>query len=482
MHVTQDPQSHLADLPFADFIFKATHPLLQLAAAIHWPTLLEQLQDFYSPDQGRPSIPLRAQAGTLMLKHLKHLPDRDAVRYVEENLYAQRFCGLTPAQAVGYMHPATGLTNFRAKIGPEGMAWLQEVLTCAAEGKSLKRGDKFILDTTCVPLDLHYPTDIRLLEQCRRGILRLFQQAKRLGMEVAYRTYRRTAQRVFVRFAKLAKSTAATRRRVHKQMWQFVRRNCKQLGDLRQRATRGLGPRCPTEPAIRKFLQTLKATERRTQVILHQQRLVRQGLRSIPQRIVSFHKDHVRPIVRGKFPLSTEFGPKVLVALVRGCLHVVEAFRDNRADASLLTPALRWFKTRFRRFPKALLGDRGFYARWRARWLQARGITSGLQARGKSQTASSPAQRRHIRQRLPIEALISLAKRKFGWDKCRVRNPDHELSWVGLGAAALNAHRAFLMPPPSSGRPRRGQPVRSVGPQRARGAWAAGPIRAGPAP
>ena len=189
----------------------------------------------------------------------------------------------------------------------------------------------------------------------------------------------------------------------------------------------------------------------------------------------------MRPIVRGKFPLSTEFGPKVLVALVRGCLHVISGLHKNVADAPLVTPALRWFKSKFRRFPQALLGDRGFYARWRVRWLQARGITSGLQARGKTQEFS-PAHRRRIRQRLPIEAVISLAKRKFGWGRCRVRNPDHELSWVGLGAAALNAHRAFLVPPICTGRPRRGQPVRSAGPQRARGAQPAGPIRAGPAP
>lgn len=447
MLVKEDAQSQLADLPFAEFVFDEDHPLLKLSAAIHWHSLLDQLQAFYSPDQGCPSTPLRAQAGTLILKHVKHLPDRETVRYVRENIYAQRFCGLSPAQAADYMSPATGLSNFRAKIGPKGMAVIEEILTCAAQGKSLKRGGKLILDTTCVPLDIIYPTDIRLLERCRRAVLRLFGQAKDFGLEVLYRTYSRTARKIFVTFSKLSKPNEKTRRRTHKRMFQFVRRNFKQLADLRARATRELGPLCRADLELWGWLRELKEAELRIRTILHQQRLVRRGIIHIPNRIVSFHKDHVRPIVRGKFPLGTEFGPKVLFALVRGCIYRVAAFRDNVADALLVTPSLRWFYEKFGRLPREALGDRGFFARWRVRALKAMGITPGLQQRGKH-IETSPAHRRMIRQRLPIEALISLGKRKFGWNRCRARIDDHEASWIGLGAAALNVHRAFLAMPP----------------------------------
>lgn len=442
MYIKQDAQSHLADLPFAEFVFDEEHPLLKLSAAIRWNNLLAQLKRFYSEDQGRPSIPCRAQTGTLMLKCLKDLPDRDTVHYVQENIYAQRFCGLTPSKASRYMHPATGLSNFRARIGPEGMVLIQEVLTCAASGRSLKKGNKLILDTTCIPLDILYPTDIRLLERCRREVMRLFQQARRLSLKLLCRTYNRTARKVFVSFSKLGKPNKKTRKRVHKQMFQFVRRNLKQLMDLRHRATRELGPQCHMNPDIWPFLKKLKDAEIKIRTILHQQKLVRRGMMSIPHRVVSFHKDHVRPIMRGKFPLSTEFGPKVLVALVRGCVYVIQAFQNNVADATLVVPALRWFKTTFGRLPKELLGDRGFYSRVRVRWLTQLGIRPGLQQRGKVIQTSS-AHRRVIRQRLPIEAFISLGKRKFGWAKCRARTPEHEASWIGLGAAAMNAHRAF---------------------------------------
>ena len=165
MYIQQDTQSQIFDIPFAEFIFDGEHPLLKLSHAIHWENLLGYLKQFYSSDRGRPSIPMRAQVGTLILKFLKNLPDRKAVEYVHESIYAQRFCGLLPSQVKDYMHPATGLSNFRSRIGPQGMAFIQEVLTCAGQKKSLKKGDKLILDTTCVPVDILYPTDIRLLER-----------------------------------------------------------------------------------------------------------------------------------------------------------------------------------------------------------------------------------------------------------------------------------------------------------------------------
>ena len=447
MYTPDQPQRDFAELTFADMIFDPEHPLLKLSAAIDWTTLLESLQKFYSADQGRPSISLRAQAATLMLKFLKHLSDRETVRCVHENIYAQRFCGLHPAQLKDFMNPATGLTQFRAKMGPEGMLLIQAALTRVAHKTSKKKGTTLIVDTTCVPSDILYPTDIRLLERCRVNIMKLFKRAKEQGVNVLFRTYNRTARKIFVTFAKLGRPTKKTRQRVHKQLFQFVRRNLKQLTDLRTNATAQLGPDCKNNPFLRNFLKSLKETEKKVQIILHQQRQVRSGLKSIPNRIVSFHKDHVRPIMRGKFPLGTEFGPKILVAVVKGVTYVVHTFQDNVSDATLVTPALRWFKTTFGRLPKKILGDRGFYARWRVKFLKHIGIVPGLQPRGKN-IHLSKSDARNIRRRLPIEAFISLGKRKFFWNKCPARIFHHEHSWISLGAAALSAHRAFFVRSP----------------------------------
>lgn len=447
MFILEDKQLSFDTIPFLKYPYNPGHPLMKLEKAIRWDNLLEALATFYSAEEGRPSTPLRAQAGTLILKYVKHFPDRDTVVYVQENLYAQRFCGLSPEQAVDYMHPATGLSNFRAQIGSPGMAFIEEVLHAAARQKPLKRGNKLIIDTTCVPLDIRYPTDIRLLERCRREVLLLIRKAKAYGMELSYRTYARTAKKVFTFFSKRSKPSKAERKKVHKQMLQFVRRNLKQLTDLRSQCTQALGHRVRDESdgcrfEVRRFLQRLKESERKIQTILHQQKQIYKGNVHIPHRIVSFHKDHVRPMVRGKLPVPTEFGPKVLLAVVRGYTYVVRCFQDNVADVRTPVPALRWFKTVFKRFPREMLADRGMWKRSWVRLFSAFGMQSGIQAKGRD-AAETSVNRRQIRQRLPIEARISLAKRCFGWNCCRARNDAHEASWIALGAAAMNVHLAY---------------------------------------
>jgi hypothetical protein len=447
MLVKTDSQSVLADLPFADFIFDPKHPLLRLGRAIHWDTLVAALSPFYNETKGRPSTPLRVQAAVLILKFVKNIPDRAAVAYAQENIYAQRFCGLSPAQAASLnMHPATALTNFRRRIGPQGLAIVNNLLAAASRGKSYRRADSIILDTTCVPLDILYPTDIRLLDRCRREVLRLFRRAKGFGLKPLYRTYARTARKVFVSFAKLSKPSKQTRRRVHRQLFQFLRRNASQLRDLHLKATRALGKKCRENKQVLRFLADIKNTIATIQGVLHQQAMVRRGFVHIPGRIVSFHKNHTRPIVRGKFPLPTEFGPKVLFGLVKKRLHVLGVFNDNVSDATLILPALRWFKATFGRLPKELFADRGFFSRTWVRWLKSLGIEPGLQPRGKRIDDSTPAYRRMVRRRLPIEAFISLDKRCHGLNRCRARSIPHEPAWIHLGVAAGNAHKAFFLP------------------------------------
>ena len=442
MFVDQDPQAQFSDLTFSEFVYDLNHPLLKLEKAVHWKNLLDALSQFYSPDQGRPSTPLRAQAGTLILKHLKKMSDRVVVGYVQESLYAQRFCGLLPGQVLHYMDPETGLTHFRKTLGEPGMQLIAEVIQSALRKKPLVKGGKLIVDTTCVPADILYPTDIRLLERCRREILSCMQRAKDFGLKTAYRAYSRVARKIFVTFAKISKPKPKTRKNVHKKMIQFVRRNLKQLEDLREIATQELGPQAKTSKRILRFLQRLKTSSQKIQIILNQQKQVYRGRLSIPGRIVSLHKDHVRPIMRGKFPLSTEFGPKILVAIYRGWTHVVKVFQNNVPDSSLALATLIWFKRTFGHLPKELLGDRGLSSRHNELILKSVSVRSGLQPRGNNPL--NPKQKKDIRDRLAIEARISLAKRMTGWSRLMSRTPSHDHSWIALDSLAANLRLAFF--------------------------------------
>ncbi|MFH1824212.1 MAG: transposase [Candidatus Firestonebacteria bacterium] len=382
-----------------------------------------------------------------LIKRLYKKSDRESVHFVEESMYAQKFCDIHPSMVLRYMNPANGLSNFRKKIGKEGLFFIEEVLQSVASKKVLKKGNKLIVDTTCISADIIYPTDIRLLERCRKEIIKLLKKAKEFGVHMVCRTYNRTARKIFVEFSKMCKPKEKTRKKTHKQMIQFVSRNFKQLNDLRDKCNVRIGKKSITDSEVCTFLKRLKESENKIRLILHQQKQRYKDILHIPERIVSFHKDHIRPIVRGKFPLSTEFGPKILVCMYKGYTHVVEVFRNNVSDSGLILNVLRWFKNKFGCLPEGIFGDRGFFSSSIKKLLEKLSIGDFIQPKGKI-VKDKKWYRGAIRGRLPVECRISLGKRKFGWDKCRARNNEHEENWIRLQAAAMNVHLRYICGPP----------------------------------
>lgn len=192
MLVKEDHQLSFENIPFYQFLYNENEPLEKLNDAINWKKLLVLLEPFYHKTRGRPTKLLRAKIGTYIIKRLLNLSDRNAVKHVRVNIYAQRFCNLHPSNVRNYLNPKNGLSDFRSQIGPEGMAIIDEVLMSIARKKSLKKGRDLIIDSTCVPADIYFPTDIKLLERCRKHIIKLIKQAKKFGLDVYYRTRNRT--------------------------------------------------------------------------------------------------------------------------------------------------------------------------------------------------------------------------------------------------------------------------------------------------
>jgi len=73
---------------------------------------------------------------------------------------------------------------------------------------------------------------------------------------------------------------------------------------------------------------------------LQQQREIYKG-NKVKDRIVSLWADHNRPMVRGKYPVHVEFGPKVLLSKVSDFLFLDKLSFDNIADVNLL-PSFIW--------------------------------------------------------------------------------------------------------------------------------------------
>jgi hypothetical protein len=416
------------------------HELIKIADAVDWPSLTERLAKFYCADNGRPTKPSRAKVGLLMLKHLNGLSDEAVVDMLKRDLYAQYLCNVSLKEAQKFINSST-LTYFRKQIGADGVKLIeQEVLNLLKKAKVV-RGRRLVVDTTVMPVNVAYPTDVNLLEKVRRKAVECLNEAKKFGAKT-YRTYQRTARRVVITYQKIRKHTIQSRRKAQKKLLQFAGRNVEQLRDAvktaKKRSTSAVGEN--KDQFIKKtadFLQTAKT-------ILEQQRDVYHN-KKVAERIVSIHKPHVRPMVRGKYPVEVEFGPKMLLNLQGDCLFLEDIQFNNVSDTQLLEKSVKSYQERFGHLPTQLAADRGFWSRANHQLAEELGIKKiAIENKGKSSyLKGKPFKERLRRLRCKIEAKISLVKRKHGLDRCLYGIQDGEELWARLGLMAMNLKMAF---------------------------------------
>jgi IS5 family transposase len=179
-----------------------------------------QLESHYAPQfsakTGAPAKPFQMAFGAVYIQQRLGVTDRETVQLITESPYLQFFIGLSGYQPLPPFD-ASMMVHFRKRIGPElikvcnamtkpnGIAMIQEMLasceleegTAAGDHKqfaaieeelgvrpaSLDPGSNWgtlILDATCVPDDIPYPVDLRLLAESRdtteRVIDELFKQ------------------------------------------------------------------------------------------------------------------------------------------------------------------------------------------------------------------------------------------------------------------------------------------------------------------
>jgi len=416
------------------------HEIIKIADAIDWASLSDRLAKFYCPDNGRPTKPSRAKVGLLMLKHLNGLSDENVVDMLKRDLYAQYLCDVSLKEAQKFINPSS-LTYFRKQIGPEGVKLIEAEVLNTLKKTKIMRGRRLVTDTTVMPVNIAYPTDINLLDKIRRKAVEYIGKAKDFGAKT-YRTYQRTARKVVITYQKVRKHTIKSRRRVQKKLLQFSNRNIEQLNDAIKTSKESSTPATqkPKEQFIKKAEQFLQTANN----ILDQQKQIYQN-KKVTERIVSVQKTHVRPMVRGKYPVEVEFGPKILLNLQGDCLFLEDIQFNNVADSQLLEKSIQGYKERFGKMPTQLAADRGFWSKGNRQLAEDLGIKKiAIENKGKSNyLKGQPFRERLRRLRCKIEAKISLAKRKHGLDRCLYSIEHGEEIWARLGLMTMNLKMAF---------------------------------------
>jgi hypothetical protein len=412
-----------------------------LAKQIPWEVVETAYAQQFSPeDLGSPAKSARLAFGALIVKERLGVTDRELVAQIAENPYLQYFLGLTTYQDEAPFHHSL-LTTFRKRFTHESLGTINEAIaqlitdahstqetpsttdappnmdrdnTNEADEPAPPNG-QLLIDATCVPADITYPTDLKLLNEAREKTEAMIDHmhAWRTMPMKKPRTYRQKARQAYLRVAKARKpGRRKLRQSIGKQL-RYLRRN---LGTIAIMAQEGR-------------LVALSRTRYRQLLVIHE--LYRQQMwmythrcHRIADRLVSISQPHVRPIVRGKAGTSVEFGAKISVSVVDGVSFVDRISWAAYNEAVDLVQQIQAYHRRFGHDPASVHVDQIYRTRENRRYCASRGIRLSGPPLGRPRTITEATaeQVKHDRQqahddtiaRMAIEGKLGQGKRRFG--------------------------------------------------------------------
>ena len=212
---------HVNQLAFEDFVLpfggklRSDNRWVILAKQIPWAAVeAAYAQQFSQEDLGSPAKSSRLALGALILKERLGVTDRELVEQIAENPYLQYFLGHMAYQEEAPFHHSL-LTTFRKRFGHESLGTINDAIARlianaqptkeepveeqGADEPSPPKG-QLLVDATCVPADMKYPTDLHLLHDAREKTEEIIDHlhAGRATPKKKPRTYRQNARRAYI--------------------------------------------------------------------------------------------------------------------------------------------------------------------------------------------------------------------------------------------------------------------------------------------
>jgi transposase, IS5 family len=422
---------------------------VKLADKLPWDLLVgTYLKQMKNSETGADGINPRIVIGSLIIKHMCNLSDRETVQQIQENMYMQYFLGYSSFSDEIPFDPSL-FVNFRKRLGIDQINEINErILGLRTKGDDIQQDDqdnepsgngqnstdsrpithqgKLITDATACPQDIAYPTDLNILNEARNKSEQLIDELMGNVKNIRRpRTYRRKARKDYLRTAQKKIKSKSEIRSANKKQLNYLKRNIKRIHALLD----VLG-RIPFDKVQYKYFLVIQEVYRQ-QRYLHANKIT-----SVEHRIVSIHQPHVRPIVRGKANAQTEFGAKVNVSLMNGYAFIDELSWEAFNEGKYLKQSVGDYKRRFGYYPAEVLADKIYCNRDNRRVLKDLGIKLIAKPLGRPKAVDAE----HVRpgERNPIEGLFGQAKTAYGLNRIKARLQQTSESWIATIILVLN--------------------------------------------
>lgn len=391
---------------------------------------------------GRPGLSPRVVLGSIIIKHLCDIDDRETCSQISENIYMQHFLGYSSFSDEPPFDSSLFVT-FRKLLSLDLINQINEKIVALktkleeVQKPSKENSDSdskpenpnrgtVLMDATACPQDIAYPTDLNLLNDSR--------EKSEMLIDILYikelhgkkpRTYREKARTLYLHTAQKKSKTGKIIRKGVGQQLRFLKRNINYIKVLLEKYT--------DVPLKKKELEYWDVI----QLLYNQQEeMFRTKTKSVSDRIVSIHQPHVRPIVRGKSQAKVEFGAKIHCSMIDGITFLDELNWNAFNEGSNLMTYVEQYKKRFGCYPKDLLVDKIYSTRENRKKLKEIGVNLIGKPLGRPSLAAqivlSPGERN------PIEGKFGQAKTGYGLDRIKARLQDTSESWIASIFLVLN--------------------------------------------
>ena len=297
-----------------------------------------------------------------------------------------------------------------------------------------------MLDATCTPSDLKYPTDLGLLNEARKHtekVIDKLYKTQKGKLKAKPRTYRKKARKDYLAIAKQKKPSRKKRTQAIKKQLQYLKRNLKHIDEL-----------------VNWEAELTSLKRRDYQLLLVVQEIYRQQLgmfnnkkNSIEDRIVSLTQPYLRPIVRGKARQNTEFGAKISASYYDGFVFLDHLSWDNFNESKDLKAQVEAFRNYTGHYPESVHVDQIYRSRENRAWCKERGIRISGPPLGRPKKSVNLEEKKQAqldaRIRNEIEGKFGQGKRRFGLNLIMTKLSNTSETAIAISFLVMNLNTLF---------------------------------------
>ena len=386
MYKRHSSQMSLFDEPemFGTLPLDPNNEWVKLSKLIPWVEFEYRYEENFESGTGQPACSARMALGSLLIKEDYQCSDEKVVAEIAMNPYLQYFIGL-PAFQYSAPFDSSMLTRFRQRVTPEMLDWVNDRIigrddsdmdppngggsgdVDTPESNAQNEGT-LILDATCAPQNIRFPTDASLLNEARENAEEIIDilHAEGLTDGKKPRTYREKAKKQYNSFSKNRKKTKKLIRKTVRRQLGYLRRDLEAIRKIEDHY-----PGCLEAVLPKRKLERLHVLRL---LYAQQMEMFQNNTHRVDDRIVSLSQPWVRPIVRGKQNADVEFGAKVEMSVVDGYLRVEDMRWDAFNEGTTLQASTESYRAAYGHYPKRILADTIFRTRENLQYCKTHGI------------------------------------------------------------------------------------------------------------